>query len=306
MAKSSTGGRIKAAIFLFLSMFAAALASFVIYTVIRNFQSQLAEASAPKDVTTVVIAKRTLWPGETITEEDLEHRDFPPDFIPDEVLRVREEAINRVPRERILENEFIRKERLAQREAGRGLNAIVPRGMRAVSLDISGGSAVSGFLNPGNYVDILVTIGDSGSNTPMQTITLLQAVTVLAVNDRLGAKRIETDDERARNKGKRQVQGRRSKPSVTVAVTPDQAEKITHAHVQGDVTLTLRNDIDVTRQEVHGIQNTTLIGTEGEGGNRITVKQYLELKKEQGDGTLIIVKGDKKTKQSTSKKGRRD
>lgn len=293
MGKTSTGGRIKAAIFLLVSMGAAAMASLVIYTVIRNFQAQLAEAQAPQEFTSVIVARRTLWPGETIGEADLEHRDFPPDFVPDEVLRSLEDAVNRVPRERILAEEFIRRERLAQREAGRGLNAIVPRGMRAVSLDISGGSAVSGFLNPGNYVDLLVTIGSD--NRPLQTVTLLQAVTVLAVNDRLGARK--TEDQVEAEKKRNSV--RQTRPSITIAVTPDQAEKITHAHVQGDVTLTLRNDIDVTAVETHGAQNAaSLIGREGPGGTRMTVREFQERLAASGDGTLIIIKGDKKTDRS--------
>ncbi len=292
MAKTSTGGRLKAAIFLLVSMFAAALASLVIFTVIRNFQAQLAEAQAPMEYKTIIVAKRTLWPGATIAEQDLELKEFLPDFIPAEALRVKEEAINRVPRERILAQEFIRKERLADREAGRGLNAIVPRGMRAVSLDIQGGSAVSGFLNPGNYVDILVTIGEQGS--ALQTVTMLQAVTVLAVNDRLGA--AKTPKGKKGKKGRKT--GKRGKPSVTVAVTPDQAEKITYAHTQGAVTLTLRNDIDVTSVETHGAKNTNLIGTAGDGGNRITVREYQERLAQQSDGTLIIIKGDKKSEDS--------
>ncbi|MEZ4317999.1 MAG: Flp pilus assembly protein CpaB [Myxococcota bacterium] len=294
MAKTSTGGRLKAAVFLLVSMFAAALASLVIFTVIRNFQAQLAEAQAPKEYKTIIVARRTLWPGETIKEEDLELIEFPPDFIPAEALSVKEEAINRVPRERVLDREFIRKERLALREAGRGLNAIVPRGMRAVSLDISGGSAVSGFLNPGNYVDILVTIGERGG--ALQTVTMLQAVTVLAVNDRLGAKEVTKEKAKKSKGGKK---SRRSKPSVTVAVTPDQAEKITYAHTEGAVTLTLRNDIDVTSVETHGAVNTNLIGTEGDGGNRITVREYQERLASQQDGTLIIIKGSKKTEDKT-------
>jgi len=290
MAKSSTGGRLKAAAFLLVSMFAAALASLVIFTVIRNFQVQLSEAQAPDEQKLVVVAKRTLWPGETIKDADLEQREFPPDFIPTEALTMKEEAVNRVPRERILVQEFIRKERLADREAGRGLNAIVPRGMRAVSLDLQGGSAVSGFLNPGNYVDILVTIGEKGD--ALQTVTMLQAVTVLAVNNRLGAKEAPT---RKKGQRKKKDSGRRSKPSITIAVTPDQAEKITYAHQQGAVTLTLRNDIDVTSVQTHGAKNTNLIGTAGEDGTRITVREFKERLAEQEDGSLIIIKGTKKS-----------
>ena len=87
---------------------------------------------------------------------------------------------------------------------------------------------------------------------------------------------------------------------VTVAVTPDQAEKITYAHTQGEVTLTLRNDIDVTSVETHGAMNTNLIGTDGPEGTRITVKEYQERLAKQQDGTLIIIKGSKKTEDSVT------
>lgn len=299
MAKTSTGGRLKAAVFLLVSLFAAALAALVIFTVIRNFQDQLREVSAPPDLEKIVVAKRTMWPGETIMDEDLETKEFPPDFIPsDVVLTTRDLAVNRVPTERILVNEFIRTERLARPEAGRGLPAIVPQGMRAISLNISGGSAVAGFLNPGNYVDVLVTAGE-----PVATRTLFQAVTVLAVNDRLGA-RVELDEEgKAKGKKKRKIA-----PSVTVAVTPDMAEKLTHAHVQGSVTMTLRNDIDVKQEEEDlGINTeTVLIGGDkielDADGNETVVKARYQRKTiaqmradQPEDGTLIIIKGDEKT-----------
>lgn len=302
MAKTSTGGRLKAAVFLLVSLFAASIAALVIFTVIRNFQAQLREVSAPPDLELVAVANRTLWPGETITEQDLLTKEYPPDFIPDDVLATPDLAINRVPRERILEGEFIRRERLAVPEAGRGLPAIIPRGMRAISLDISGGSAVAGFLNPGNYVDVLVSAGE-----PVQTRTLLQAVTVLAVNSRLGAQRIEKDEDGKRT-GKRQPP---SQPSVTVAVTPDQAEMITHAHIQGVVTLTLRNDIDVTHTESNeSVDNRNILSADeneapvlDENGEVIPTRRLLpsisigELKEiRPADGTMIVIKGDQSEK----------
>ncbi|MCB9671168.1 MAG: Flp pilus assembly protein CpaB [Alphaproteobacteria bacterium] len=303
MAKTSTGGRLKAAIFLLVSLFAAAIAALVIFTVIRNFQEQLREVSAPPDLEMIVVAKRTIWPGETITDMDLETKEFPPDFIPEDVLATRDLAVNRVPVERILASEFIRVERLAAPEAGRGLPAIVPRGMRAIALDISGGSAVAGFLNPGNYVDLIVTAGE-----PIKTRTLFQAVTVLAVNDRLGA-RIEVNEEGERQGNARQPVA----PSVTVAVTPDQAETITHAHIEGVVTLTLRNDIDVTNiEENPGISTKDLLDPErqqqavDENGNEVKPKKTIGTnvlsideyrKRISDDGTLIIIKGDDKQTQ---------
>lgn len=293
MAKSSSGGRLKALMFLMVSMFAALLAAVVIFAVIRNFQNQLREARKPPELKEIIVAKRTLWPGMTIVPEYLENKKYPPRFIPDEAIQVGESAIGRVPLERILVGEFIRNERLASRDAGSGLNAIVPQGMRAISLDISGGSAVSGFLNPGNYVDILVTITDG--EKILNTVVLLEAVTVLAVNDRLGnAERLSKAEQKKKKQngegGSRRV---RSKPSVTIAVTPDQAERVIYAQEQGRITLTLRNDIDVTAVDTHApMKKERLIGKGGEDGDRIDLKLFNERRPQ--DGTTILIKGDRK------------
>ena len=175
--------------------------------------------------------------------------------------------------------------------------AIIPHGMRAISLDISGGSAVAGFVNPGNYVDILLTVEDLDRGT-LTTITLLQAVSVLAVNDRLGGFRELTEEQQKQEEDQARTRGGASAPSITIAVTPDQAERVTHAKIQGTVTLTLRNDIDVTQYETHAEMNTSvLIGKAGEDGNRIDMTEFNQ--RIPKDGTMIIIKGDTETKEKT-------
>ena len=277
MARRNTGGRLRALVFLFISFGAAAVASVVIYFVISSYQKELADVGkALEEDISVMVAKQDIWQGKTIDEEDLAMVMLPQDYVPDSVLRSTDQAVGRVPRERILAHEFIREERLADPEAGVGLNAIIPRGMRALSINISDGSAVSGFLNPGNYVDVLVTIeGDEGREA--ETRTLLQAVTVLAVDNRLG---------------NRAEQLERARPSVTVAITPDLAEKLTHAVAQGTVTLTLRNDIDVTHVDTHGALASTLLGGVNDE-KRITVQEWTAQTRANVDGTgsLTIIQG---------------
>jgi pilus assembly protein CpaB len=225
-----------------------------------------------------MVAAKDMWQGKTIEETDLTMTELPPEYIPEEVLKTPEQAVGRVPRERILVHEFIRNERLADPAAGVGLNAIIPRGMRAMSININDGSAVSGFLNPGNYVDVLVTI-EGEDDKPAETVTLLQAVTVLAVNNRLG----DVDGELTEAAGK---------PSVTLAVTPDLAEKLTHAVAQGEVTLTLRNDIDVTQVETHGTLVSELLGSD-EQGARITVREWAQRNADQTstNNTIMLIQG---------------
>ena len=243
MARRQTGGRSRAALFLIISLVASVGATGVIYNIIRGFQEELATATQKEEMYTVVAAKDTLYQGQTITEEDVYLKELPPTFAPDAVFFEIKDIKDRVPAERILPHDLVRAERLASREAGTGLNAIIPRGMRAVSVNVTDGSAVSGFLNPGNYVDILVTINDAEQRA--RTLTLLQAVSVLAVNNRLGGRAVESSG--------------RVRPSVTLAVTPGQAEKLAHAQMEGDVTLTLRNDVDVTEVETNGTGSDKLM-----------------------------------------------
>lgn len=282
-----TGGRMRAAWFLLISLAAAGLAGLVIFSVISNYQRELVDARIPEERVQVMVAATELAQGQTIEGEDLELKSLPPDYIPDSVLRQLDQAIGRVPRERILTGEFIREERLADPEAGVGLNAIIPRGMRAVALDIDNASSVSGFLNPGNYVDVLVTL-PSGADGELDTLTLLQAVTVLAVDDRMGSGMLPV----AMPSMSGMNYGGQAAGSVTLAVTPEQAEKITHALTQGSVTLSLRNDIDVTHVTTHGSESQQRLGGE-DGDRRLSISEWKERVVKQEDGTLIIIKGPK-------------
>ena len=232
-------GRGSGLMFGVLALLGAAFVARFVYTLIEDFQTQLDDAQRPEETVEVVVAGKDLLPGLTVQVEDLNVVRLPDAYIPDEAFRRKEEVIDRVARDRILEGEFIREERLADPEAGYGMNAIIPQGMRAFAINISSGSAVSGFINPGNFVDIIVTFPDA---VPPKSITLLQAIAVLAVDDRITETVI---DEKT---GRR----RRVKPSVTLAITPQQAERLAHANDQGALTLTLRNDVDVTHLNAEG------------------------------------------------------
>ncbi|MBW2254117.1 MAG: Flp pilus assembly protein CpaB [Deltaproteobacteria bacterium] len=253
-----SGSGARALIFLFVSVIAGVAALYVVYTLIGGYQAKIQEASKPEATVMAIVAARDLYQGITITEEDLFAVEIPPDYLHEDVYQSPEHVVGRIPRERILANEFIREERLADADEGIGLNAIIPRGMRAVSINVEGGSAVSGFLNPGNYVDLLVTLDPekSGRGSDTTTKTLLQAVYVLAVNSRLGtgAKRRDgTEEPPARS-------SRRFRPSVTLAVTPDQAEQVAHAEKKGTITLALRNDLDVGFAPVEGTTARDVLG----------------------------------------------
>jgi len=241
---SESRGPVRALIFIGMAVVLGALALVGLYQLITQYQEKIDEAKRPEDTVMVIVAARDLYQGVTITEEDLYAIQIPPRFLPEGIFISPEHVVGRIPRERILANEFVRADRLADPESGVGLNAVIPRGMRAISVNIKDGAALSGFLNPGNYVDVLVTIepdpenGKKGNAEEPETKTLLQAVFVLGVNSRMQ----RDNDEDIEQRGPQ-------KPSVTLLVTADDAEQVAHAENVGDIRLSLRNDLDVNFSE---------------------------------------------------------
>ncbi|MCB9686144.1 MAG: Flp pilus assembly protein CpaB [Alphaproteobacteria bacterium] len=259
MAREGGGGPLRALIFLALAIGAGSFSLVMLYKLITSYQMKIDEAKRPEDTVMVIVAARDLYQGVTITEEDLYAVQIPPKFLPEGVFLSPEHVVGRIPRERILANEFVRADRLADPESGVGLNAIIPRGMRAISINITDGAALSGFLNPGNYVDVLVTIkpdaggGEDQKNRSKEqkvteTKTILQAVFVLGVNSRM---KQESSEDAEKKRGK-------NKPSVTLLVTADQAEQIAHAENLGEIVLTLRNDLDYNYMELEGVDVSDL------------------------------------------------
>ena len=242
---SESRGPVRALIFIGMAVVLGALALVGLYQLITQYQEKIDEAKRPEDTVMVIVAARDLYQGVTITEEDLYAIQIPPRFLPEGIFISPEHVVGRIPRERILANEFVRADRLADPESGVGLNAVIPRGMRAISVNIKDGAALSGFLNPGNYVDVLVTIEPDpdggkgkGKQEDPETKTLLQAVFVLGVNSRMQ----RDNDEDIEQRGPQ-------KPSVTLLVTADDAEQVAHAENVGDIRLSLRNDLDVNFSE---------------------------------------------------------
>jgi pilus assembly protein CpaB len=249
------GGPVRALIFLALAIGAGSFALVVLYHLITNYQLKIDEAKRPEDTVMVIVAARDLYQGVTITEDDLYAVQIPPKYLPEGVFLSPEHVVGRIPRERILANEFVRADRLADPESGVGLNAVIPRGMRAISINVSDGAALSGFLNPNNYVDVLVTVqpeeaagAKSGGKKMPETRTLLQAVFVLGVNSRMQKETAELAKEKRGSQ----------KPSVTLLVTADQAEQIAHAENLGEIVLTLRNDLDVNYTPLAGVDISDL------------------------------------------------
>ncbi len=134
----------------------------------------------------------------------------------------------------ISKGEFILSNKLAGENAGAGLPALIPPGMRAVSVRVNEVISVAGFVTPGTRVDVLLTATPNGGND-QQTTTVLQNVEVIASDKRL--ERTATGE--AQNTA-----------VITLLVTPDDAERLTLASSEGHIQLALRNPLDTRQEEV--------------------------------------------------------
>lgn len=106
---------------------------------------------------------------------------------------------------------------------------------RALSIQVTSETGVSGFIEPGSFVDIVATIAEPGGSKQsarISTKTILQKVKVLAVGDRFLKRRISGPES-----------DRMGSTTVTLELTPLQVEKVVFAqhHAQGPLRFVLVN-----------------------------------------------------------------
>ena len=180
----------------------------------------------------VVVAAFDLPRGGSITSEAVKLKEFPRDLVPASSIAKLEDAVNRGIFVPLTKDEPVLESKLAPKGAGRGLAALIPSGMRAYSVKVPDvAQGVAGFILPGNRVDVLLSMGDIGGSNETgggSTTTLLQNVEILAVDQKMDApadNKVDTKDLR----------------SVTLLVTPQQANQLDLGQNKGLLHLAIRN-----------------------------------------------------------------
>jgi pilus assembly protein CpaB len=193
-----------------------------------------AGAPAPETVS-VVVAAVDISRGQTLTPEHLVQRDWPKDAVPEGAITDLQEVLDRTATFAMIKGDLLSDAKLAPRGAGRGMAAVIPTGMRAVTIQTpTVATGVAGFILPGNKVDVLLTVSGTGTEDRTgggSTITLLQNVEVLAVDQRIDA----PQDNKMDLKDLR---------SVTLLVNPADAARLDLGQNKGVLQLALRNHAD--------------------------------------------------------------
>lgn len=176
----------------------------------------------------VVVATIGIDAGAPLQSNMLGWANWPKNAVPQGAFSDLKKPLGRVANTPIYPGEALLEVKLAPEGSGGGLSATIAPNKRAITLQVNEIVGVAGYIRPGSLVDVMVNSRE-GSIKPISKI-ILERILVLAAAQ---------DDKRDQTKPK--VVG-----TVTLEVTPEQAEKIDLARNIGTLSLVLRNPLDAS------------------------------------------------------------
>jgi pilus assembly protein CpaB len=165
----------------------------------------------------------------------------------------------------IFEGELILDKKLVMPNETGFMSAILPKGMRAISVTVSAETGAGGFILPNDRVDVLLTrkVDDGSNKKAAASETVLTNVRVLAI------------DQTFRPKGEEDKEFVVADKTATLELDPRQAEVISMAQDMGQLSLALRsireNDGVPLAENVPKLSDRYANGTES---NEMTIIRY--------------------------------
>jgi pilus assembly protein CpaB len=180
------------------------------------------KSSAGEDSQEVLVAARDFKEEEILKPDMVKLSRIARSAIPPNAFSAFKEVEERWVKTTMLEGDVLVEKKLGAKGTPPGLVANIPKGMRALAIDVTEQSGVSGFILPGHHVDVVRF--ETSEKTNIHGETILQDVLVLA------AGQIFTrPDERS-------VQSR----TVTLALPPGDVDILVAARARGALSLSLR------------------------------------------------------------------
>src|SRR5918998_3810890 len=200
-----------------------------------------------KNLSSVVVAKVAVQPGQKLIAEQLEVVQFPRTAVPDGTFESAEKLVGRVAVVAVGAGEPFTEFKLAAEGSAGGLSAMIPEGYPAMTVKVDDVVGGSGFVMPGALVDVVVVINpveNNGQQNPISKI-VLQNIKVLANGQNIDRPKNDREPE--------------SVKAVTLQVLPEQAEKLALASSEGKLQLVMRNSVDQGDEQTLGIDRRTLL-----------------------------------------------
>ena len=189
----------------------------------------------------VLVAKSDLGTGQIVGEGDVAWQTWPAASANSSFVRKTDrpdaikDFVGAIVRSPVSAGEPIRDFEVVAAKGGGFMAAMLPHGMRAISLDIAPDTDAGGFILPSDHVDVVLTRRDKAAEKVTGTEkfvseTILKNVRVLAVDQAVEEK-----------EGQKVVVGK----TATIELDPRQAETLALSHQLGTLSLTLRSLLDL-------------------------------------------------------------
>lgn len=206
----------------------------------------------------IVVAAEDIPMGDPVKIEQIKLEDWPKSKIPEGALLKAEDVEGRRTKTKIYKGSPILDDQLLAKGAvDAGAAPWIPKGYRVVSVKVDAVSGSASMLRPSDRVDVVVHFAANPSRgiPKNYTRTIIQNVKVFAVDD----KYILTEDEKTK----------KSLPAKTISllVTPEQAEIITAASELGQIRLVMRGLGDNDPISTKGVDPMELLGLPAESGD---------------------------------------
>lgn len=174
----------------------------------------------------VVVAAQHIGQGSRITPDIVKTIKMPVAYRHEHAFSNRADVVNKFTTVELWPDQIIISDQLTTKETSKDLPYRIPDGNRAITISINEVSGLAGQVKPGHRVDVLLSTKPETGSSETQSLTMLQNILVLAVGGSTG----DTGDAAA--------------GTITLAVTPDQAEYVMLAENTGKMKLTLRPPTD--------------------------------------------------------------
>jgi pilus assembly protein CpaB len=239
------------------------LAGTAVYMVQNQFAAQAAlleetKAAAANAVPTVYViaVNRAIGYGEKITPEDVAFIQYAEPHLPEGVFLTQEEffpegpEVQRVVLRPMEANEPVLAVKVTEPGGDAGLTQRLANGMRAFTINVDATSGVSGFLRPGDRVDVYWsgTVQEGGRDPRYVTQLIDSNLKIVAIDQ--SAEALDVAASVAR--------------TVTVEVSPQQVALLAQAQSTGSLSLSLVGQGDETVASAIEVDQQILLGLEEE------------------------------------------
>lgn len=243
----------------------AGFATYMAKNYIDQYQRQLAAERQQRgpniETVEVIVAKRDLKYGEKLARDAVMTVAYPKSAVPEGVFTTVESLFPenaRGPREvarRMIAHEVILAGKVTSPGEAAGIASRLEAGMRAFAIDVDASSGVSGFLRPGDSVDVYWTGRIAGANMRTEGDSTGDVTKLIESGLQLIAIDQSTDEDRTEARIAR---------TVTVSATPQQVAALAQAQATGRLSLSLVGVNEVTGAEVIEVDQSRLLGLQTE------------------------------------------